>query len=277
MDPITPLPRPNTLRMSTHPPSHDESTRSKRTRSGARSRTTRRSGHDGHAGQKRRPRARHAPVVSARLDQRCRRPRCVRGRRQPAQGPRHGRPDAREVPAEALQGDDAGGQGGGPRAHPRGSPRSDTRSAPSYATSRRWTESSSPTPSTSAVASAAASACTRASTRTTRAGLRRSTYIRVLEMDQGSIDVERSNHTYDHSKVPAKDKYYMPVQCHQCANPPCVKVCPIEATWQEPDGVTVVDYDWCIGCRYCAPRARTSRDASTTRSRRSRARRSTRT
>jgi molybdopterin-containing oxidoreductase family iron-sulfur binding subunit len=25
----------------------------------------------------------------------------------------------------------------------------------------------------------------------------------------------------------------------------------VEATWQEPDGVTVIDYDWCIGCRYC--------------------------
>jgi molybdopterin-containing oxidoreductase family iron-sulfur binding subunit len=43
----------------------------------------------------------------------------------------------------------------------------------------------------------------------------------------------------------------MPVQCHQCKRPPCVKVCPVEATWQEPDGITVIDYDWCIGCRYC--------------------------
>jgi molybdopterin-containing oxidoreductase family iron-sulfur binding subunit len=25
----------------------------------------------------------------------------------------------------------------------------------------------------------------------------------------------------------------------------------VEATWQEPDGITVIDYDWCIGCRYC--------------------------
>jgi Fe-S-cluster-containing dehydrogenase component len=43
----------------------------------------------------------------------------------------------------------------------------------------------------------------------------------------------------------------MPVQCQQCANPPCVKVCPVHATWQEKDGITVIDYDWCIGCRYC--------------------------
>jgi molybdopterin-containing oxidoreductase family iron-sulfur binding subunit len=30
-----------------------------------------------------------------------------------------------------------------------------------------------------------------------------------------------------------------------------VKACPIHATWQEPDGIVVVDYNWCIGCRYC--------------------------
>jgi len=75
-------------------------------------------------------------------------------------------------------------------------------------------------------------------------------YIRVLEMQQGSFDMERGNTTYDHT-VPAPGKYYMPVQCQQCANPPCVKVCPVQATWREPDGIVVVDYNWCIGCRYC--------------------------
>ena len=76
-------------------------------------------------------------------------------------------------------------------------------------------------------------------------------YIRVLKMEKGSIDVETSDHHYDPPQVPQHDSYYMPVQCHQCAKPPCVKVCPVEATWQEPDGITVIDYDWCIGCRYC--------------------------
>jgi Fe-S-cluster-containing dehydrogenase component len=76
-------------------------------------------------------------------------------------------------------------------------------------------------------------------------------YIRVLKMEKGSIDVETSEHHYDPPLVPEHDSYYMPVQCHQCAKPPCVKVCPVEATWQEPDGITVIDYDWCIGCRYC--------------------------
>jgi len=76
-------------------------------------------------------------------------------------------------------------------------------------------------------------------------------YIRVLKMQKGSIDVETAEHHYRPALVPEHDSYYMPVQCHQCKQPPCVKVCPVEATWQEPDGITVIDYDWCIGCRYC--------------------------
>jgi molybdopterin-containing oxidoreductase family iron-sulfur binding subunit len=77
-------------------------------------------------------------------------------------------------------------------------------------------------------------------------------YIRVLKMEKGSIDVETSEHHYDPPLVPDHESFYMPVQCHQCRKPPCVKACPVEATWQEPDGITVIDYDWCIGCRYCA-------------------------
>jgi molybdopterin-containing oxidoreductase family iron-sulfur binding subunit len=75
-------------------------------------------------------------------------------------------------------------------------------------------------------------------------------YIRVFELDNGSIDFENANATYDH-EVPAPGKYYMPVQCQQCDNAPCVTVCPVEATWKEEDGIVVVDYNWCIGCRYC--------------------------
>ena len=52
-------------------------------------------------------------------------------------------------------------------------------------------------------------------------------------------------------QVPVEDHFYMGVQCNHCQNAPCVKACPTKATWQEPDGIVVVDYDWCIGCRYC--------------------------
>lgn len=75
--------------------------------------------------------------------------------------------------------------------------------------------------------------------------------IRVLELDKGSMNLEESSQSYDPETVPQEGKYYMPIQCHQCQNAPCVKVCPVQATWQEKDGIVVVDYNWCIGCRYC--------------------------
>ena len=62
---------------------------------------------------------------------------------------------------------------------------------------------------------------------------------------------KKGDHNYAPESTPEPGFFYMPVQCHQCKNPPCVKVCPVNATWQEKDGITVIDYNWCIGCRYC--------------------------
>ncbi|MFT7464717.1 MAG: Fe-S-cluster-containing dehydrogenase component [Pseudohongiellaceae bacterium] len=93
-----------------------------------------------------------------------------------------------------------------------------------------------------------ASACVEENNQSRTADM---SYIRVLEMPMGTLDLEQGNHTYDHPIVPSDDHFYMPIQCHHCAEAPCVKVCPVGATWTEPDGLTVVDYDWCIGCRYC--------------------------
>jgi len=75
-------------------------------------------------------------------------------------------------------------------------------------------------------------------------------YIRVFEMTNGSMDFEKGTPHYK-GETPKSGKYYLPVQCQQCENPPCVDVCPVQATWREPDGIVVVDYNWCIGCRYC--------------------------
>ncbi len=49
----------------------------------------------------------------------------------------------------------------------------------------------------------------------------------------------------------AGGKIYLPRPCMHCEHPPCVAVCPVGATYRRPDGVVVMDYERCIGCRYC--------------------------
>jgi Fe-S-cluster-containing dehydrogenase component len=45
--------------------------------------------------------------------------------------------------------------------------------------------------------------------------------------------------------------FFVPKLCNQCAHSPCVQVCPVGATFEGPDGVVLVDKDYCLGCRYC--------------------------
>ncbi len=53
-------------------------------------------------------------------------------------------------------------------------------------------------------------------------------------------------------EFPHVRRHFLPVLCNHCENPPCTDVCPVGATWKrEEDGIVVVDYDLCIGCRYC--------------------------
>ncbi len=57
--------------------------------------------------------------------------------------------------------------------------------------------------------------------------------------------------TETHGTYPNVSRRFIPRPCMQCDNPPCVPVCPVNATWKRPDGIVVIDYNQCIGCRYC--------------------------
>ncbi|MCC6129718.1 MAG: 4Fe-4S dicluster domain-containing protein [Acidobacteria bacterium] len=77
-------------------------------------------------------------------------------------------------------------------------------------------------------------------------------WIKVLSMEkEKGVDFAHAGAYYDPKEVPEDGHFYVPVACQQCRNAPCTKVCPTGATWTERDGIVVIDYDWCIGCRYC--------------------------
>ena len=70
-------------------------------------------------------------------------------------------------------------------------------------------------------------------------------WIKTLRV--GPHPIEGGSGTY-----PDVEMYFLPVQCQHCENPACVKVCPVGATYKDPEtGVVRQDYDKCIGCRMC--------------------------
>ena len=65
---------------------------------------------------------------------------------------------------------------------------------------------------------------------------------------------ERSHRVFPHQPTeygtPGADDS-LPVLCNHCTQPACTRVCPTRATWKRDDGLVMMDYHRCIGCRYC--------------------------
>jgi len=61
------------------------------------------------------------------------------------------------------------------------------------------------------------------------------------------------NTSYIHilSQNDGASRWFLPVQCQHCADPPCAHACPTKATYRRGDGVVLIDEKLCVGCKYC--------------------------
>lgn len=51
---------------------------------------------------------------------------------------------------------------------------------------------------------------------------------------------------------PHVEGYWLPAQCQQCSDAPCVNVCPTGASYRDKDSdIVLIDKEKCIGCKYC--------------------------
>lgn len=79
---------------------------------------------------------------------------------------------------------------------------------------------------------------------------------RYAVMKDGSVSITSPSggiHGFadDINEAEVDRAFFVPKLCNHCDDSPCTQVCPVGATFETKEGVVVVDYDWCIGCRYC--------------------------
>jgi len=70
----------------------------------------------------------------------------------------------------------------------------------------------------------------------------------VVDSPNGGID------GFAPSSIPAEQvlrSFFVPKLCNECDNSPCTKCCPVGAAFESPDGVVLVDKNYCIGCGFC--------------------------
>jgi tetrathionate reductase subunit B len=78
-------------------------------------------------------------------------------------------------------------------------------------------------------------------------------HIDPADMEHPMVDSPNGGHDGFPEKYPegSGKTFFVPKLCNHCAHSPCVQVCPVGATFVTPDGVVLVDKDYCVGCRYC--------------------------
>lgn len=74
--------------------------------------------------------------------------------------------------------------------------------------------------------------------------------------NEQEILVSSPNGGIDGFKQPVPDEdiyktFFVPKMCNHCADSPCTQVCPVGASFDSPEGIVLVDQNYCIGCGYC--------------------------